>query len=498
MEKILNVIYNVLLAVVSPFFFASLFILNLNKNKKSEGYLYKFFPDAFKSLQEAAFEEGVWIHAVSLGEMRAAVKFIDLLKSEYGRKIYLSATTKTGFDFAYNIYKNDESVLIFYFPYDFLFSLRGLLKLVNPSLFISVETEIWPNLFSVLKKKNIPIALINARISEKSYKNYIRFKFFFGYIFKKIDAVLCISDIYCERFASFGVKKENMSRTGNIKFDMDASLIAGDIKEKSEILKKFIEFKTDNGEETAKTAYDETADANNGNVKAENAEKTGAKPTNKKTADAKTAKVIAAGSTHKGEEEAVIDTVIKLNKTDNDKNKIFLFLAPRHPERFDEVYKLLNGYVPEIEVYKLSSIYESALGLSRNDIPALKSNSTIVAVLVDIIGQLLTVYAICGAAFVGGSLVPSGGHNLLEPLVFGKPVIFGRYVQNFSEAAEEIIKNSAGRQVDSSLELYEALTDYLFNHKSADSAGKNGLNLIARNKGVSLRNLDYLHLKGYI
>jgi 3-deoxy-D-manno-octulosonic-acid transferase len=83
-------------------------------------------------------------------------------------------------------------------------------------------------------------------------------------------------------------------------------------------------------------------------------------------------------------------------------------------------------------------------------------------------------------------------------LVFGKPVIFGRYVQNFSEAAEEIIKNSAGRQVDSSLELYEALTDYLFNHKSADSAGKNGLNLIARNKGVSLRNLDYLHLKGYI
>ena len=135
MEKILNVIYNVLLAVVSPFFFASLFILNLNKNKKSEGYLYKFFPDAFKSLQEAAFEEGVWIHAVSLGEMRAAVKFIDLLKSEYGRKIYLSATTKTGFDFAYNIYKNDESVLIFYFPYDFLFSLRGLLKLVNPSLF---------------------------------------------------------------------------------------------------------------------------------------------------------------------------------------------------------------------------------------------------------------------------------------------------------------------------------------------------------------------------
>ena len=452
MGKTLSIIYNALLAIIFPFFFVTLFILNLNKNKKSEGYIYKFFPAAFKPLKKTAFQEGVWIHAVSLGEMRAAVNFIDLLRSEYGKKIYLSATTKTGFDFADNLYRSNDDVLTFYFPYDFLFSVRGILKLIKPSLFISVETEIWPNLFNILNKKNIPISLINARISEKSYKNYIRFRFFFGYIFKKIDAVLCISDIYCERFASLGVKKENMRRTGNMKFDMDASIIAGDINEKTQILEKFIERKTNNSEP---------------------------------------AKIIAAGSTHKGEEEVIADSVIKLNKL-NDKNKIFLFVAPRHPERFDEVYKLLNNYLPEIELYKLSSIYSSkdnnSCGLSENKV---------IVVLVDIIGQLLTVYGICGAAFVGGSIVSAGGHNLLEPLVFGKPVIFGRYVQNFSEAAEEIIKNSAGRQAGSPLELYEALADYLFNDKSADSAGKNGLNLIARNKGVSLKNLEYLNLKGY-
>ena len=453
MEKILNITYNALLILIFPFFFITLLILNLAKNKRSEGYLYKFFPSAFKSLKEEAFQEGVWIHAVSLGEMRAAVNFIDLLQSEYGKKIYLSATTKTGFDFADNLYKNNGNVLTFYFPYDFLFSARSILKLIKPSLFISVETEIWPNLFNILNKKNIPIALINARISEKSYKNYSRFKFFFGYIFKKIDAVLCISDIYCERFASLGVKKENMRRTGNMKFDIDASIIAADINKKTAILKKFIEHKTNNSEH---------------------------------------AKIIAAGSTHKGEEEIIADSVIKLSKL-NDKNKIFLFVAPRHPERFDEVYKLLNNYLPEIQLYKLSTIYSSkdnnSYGLSENKI---------VVVLVDIMGQLLTVYGICGAAFVGGSLVSAGGHNLLEPLVFGKPVIFGRNVQNFSEAAEEIIKNSAGRQIDSPLELYEALADYLFNDKSADSAGKNGLNLIARNKGVSIRNLEYLHYKGYL
>ncbi|MCL4429066.1 MAG: hypothetical protein M1276_08795, partial [Deltaproteobacteria bacterium] len=337
--------------------------------------------------------------------------------------------------------------------YDFLFSVRGILKLIKPSLFISVETEIWPNLFNILNKKNIPIALINARISEKSYKNYIRFRFFFGYIFKKIDTVLCISDMYCKRFASLGIKEENMRQTGNMKFDIDASLIAGDINEKTAILKKFIEYKTNNSEH---------------------------------------AKIIAAGSTHKGEEELIADSVIKLNKL-NDKNKIFLFVAPRHPERFDEVYKLLNNYLPGIEIYRLSSIYYSkdnnSFGLSE---------SKVVVVLVDIMPALLTVYGICGAAFVGGSMVSAGGHNLLEPLVFGKPVIFGRYVQNFSEAAEEIIKNSAGRQINSPLELYAALADYLFNDKSAESAGKNGLNLIARNKGVSLRNLEYLHYKGYL
>ncbi len=453
MEKTLSIIYNALLTIISPFFFITLFILNLTKNKKSEGYVYKFFPAAFKPLKKAAFQEGVWIHAVSLGEMRAAVNFIDLLQSEYGKKVYLSATTKTGFDFADNLYRSNDNVLTFYFPYDFLFSVRGILKLIKPSLFISVETEIWPNLFNILNKKNIPIALINARISEKSYKNYTRFRFFFGYIFKKIDTVLCISDMYCKRFASLGIKEENMRQTGNMKFDIDASLIAGDINEKTAILKKFIEYKTNNSEH---------------------------------------AKIIAAGSTHKGEEELIADSVIKLNKL-NDKNKIFLFVAPRHPERFDEVYKLLNNYLPGIEIYRLSSIYYSkdnnSFGLSE---------SKVVVVLVDIMGQLLTVYGICGAAFVGGSMVSAGGHNLLEPLVFGKPVIFGRYVQNFSEAAEEIIKNSAGRQINSPLELYAALADYLFNDKSAESAGKNGLNLIARNKGVSLRNLEYLHYKGYL
>ncbi len=466
MEKVLFAVYNIILLFLFPFFFIVLTFFNLTKNKKSEGYLYKFFPAAFKPLKKASFEEGVWIHAVSLGEMRAAVKFIDLLQSEYGKKIYLSATTKTGFDFADNLYKGSDNVLTFYFPYDFLFSVRGILKLIKPSLFISIETEIWPNLLNVLNKKNIPIALINARISEKSYKNYTRFKFFFGHIFKKIDAVLCISDIYCERFASLGVKKDNMLQTGNMKFDMDASLIAEDIKEKSEILKRFIEFKTNNNSETV---------------------------------EAKTAKIIAAGSTHKGEEEVIADSAIKLNKP-NDKNKIFLFVAPRHPERFDEVCKMLNNYSSEIELYKLSSIYDSyydSKDIKDNNGYGLSENKAVV-VLVDIIGQLLTVYGICGAAFVGGSLVPSGGHNLLEPLVFGKPVIFGRYVQNFSEAAEEIIKNSAGRQIDSPLELYDALADYLFNDKSADSAGKNGLNLIARNKGVSLRNLEYLHYKGYL
>ncbi|MHB1697869.1 MAG: 3-deoxy-D-manno-octulosonic acid transferase [bacterium] len=447
MKKILFAVYNILTLLLFPVFFIALIMLSLAKNKKSEGFFYKLFPFAFEPLRDSAFEGGIWIHAVSLGELRASVNFIELLQAEINKKIYLSITTKTGYDFAKNLYKNNKNILIFYFPYDFYFSVIYVLKFIKPILFISVETEIWPNLFNILSKKDIPIAVINARISDKSYKNYLYFSFFFKYIFEKIDLVLCVSEAYCRKFLSLGIKKENVHKTGNMKFDLNTALIAKGIEEKSRKLKEIFNC----------------------------------------------GKIIAAGSTHRGEESLILNAALELNELELNKNlkkgKIFLFIAPRHPERFDEVYDFLEKC--GIERYKLSSIYASDCNIE--DIEAFGAGESETAViLVDIIGELLTIYNICDAAFVGGSMINAGGHNVLEPLIFGKPVIFGRYIQNFLEIANEIIEIKAGKMANSPKELYDALVEYLYNEKAIETASKSGLALISQNKGVSKQNLNYL------
>jgi 3-deoxy-D-manno-octulosonic-acid transferase len=197
-------------------------------------------------------------------------------------------------------------------------------------------------------------------------------------------------------------------------------------------------------------------------------------------------KIIAAGSTHKGEENIILNAVMKLNR--NKKDKIFLFIAPRHPERFDEVFHFLEN--SGIKIYKLSFIYSPDF----NSDVCKSEGPKAVAILVDIIGELLAAYSICDAAFVGGSMVNAGGHNLLEPLVFGKPVIFGRYTQNFLEIAEEIIKTESGISVNSPQELDDALAEYLYNEKASKTASKNGLKLISQNKGSSQLNFNYLYI----
>ncbi|MDA8158559.1 MAG: 3-deoxy-D-manno-octulosonic acid transferase [Deltaproteobacteria bacterium] len=443
MEKALFFFYNIFLLCLFPLFFVALILFSLTKNKKSQGFFYKLFPFAYHGFKNNARENGIWIHAVSLGEIRASVNFIELIRGNSERKIILSSTTKTGYDFAKNLYKNKDDILIFYFPYDFYFSVKSILRHITPALFISIETEIWPNLFNMLNKKNIPIAVINARISDKSYKNYLNFSFFFKHVFKKIDTVLCISENYRKKFASLGVYPENIHITGNMKFDLNVELISGGIKEKSDKLKRIFSC----------------------------------------------GKIIAAGSTHEGEENMILNIAILLSKSFKE-DRIFLFIAPRHPERFEEVYNFVAK--TGIKIYRLSSVYSADF----NSDYCKPSEPETIVILVDIIGELLTVYSICDAAFVGGSMVNSGGHNLLEPLIFGKPVIFGKYVQNFLEIAEEITETKSGLSVNSSDELYDALASYLYDVKASAIAGKNGLELISRNKGSSQLNFSYL--SGYL
>ena len=419
--------------------------LYLIRDKRGAGFFNKLFPFLNRGVNELNFENGVWVHAVSLGELKASANFIDMLIKEIRKPVYLSVVTKTGYDYAKQCYgKDKEHIYIFYFPYDFYFSIKSVLGMLNPALFISIETEIWPNLFSMLKKRKIPVSIINARLSNKSYKNYLALNFFFKYIFESISLVLCTSGGYCDKFFEIGVKKENIHITGNMKFDSSLANFTEEIAKKMENLKNIF----------------------------------------------KGGRVIVAGSTHKEEERLILDAFVKLDKKDEN---FFLFIAPRHPERFEYVNNLISGY--NLQCYRLSSIYSSNYKLAppfNNDFKKAGSAGLKVVILVDIIGELMAIYSLCDVAFIGGSMVQAGGHNLLEPLFFGKPVIFGKYVENFSEIAGKIIEIRAGKKVASPEELYNALLYYLYDEKAIKDARESGLNLISQNKGSSLKNLRHI------
>lgn len=418
--------------------------LSIIKDKKAAGFFEKLFPFFKEDISRGAGKKGIWIHAVSLGEQMAASEFILKLLEEAKTPVYVSATTKTGFNYAKKFCENYEGrVNAIYFPYDFYFSVKKAISIINPSLFICIETEIWPNLFNMLNKEEAKITIINARVSEKSFSNYKAFLFFFRYVFSSINLVLCISSSYCEKFLALGFNSENLHATGNMKFD---SSLPFDRQEPGKISGLW-------------------------NILSSGF------------------KVITAGSTHEGEEKIILDIFLSLTP---DFKNIALFLAPRHPERFNYVWGLINE-LPlkpgggKIKCLRLSEIYEAG-----NKAEFFFKGEEKVIILVDIMGELGQIYNLCDVAFVGGSMIDAGGHNLLEPLFFGKPVVFGPYVENFTEIAEEIEKTGAGRKASTAFELQEAIRSYLSNEENSSTAKKGGMELIEKNKGVSMKNLIFL------
>ncbi len=425
-------IYNLLLFILLPFFVIVMLFFYLKKDKRSAGFFGKIFP-YFKD--KIKTDGGIWVHAVSIGEVSASINFIKLLREATKKPVYLSVVTKTGYRYAKANLK-DAVEHIFYFPYDFMFSAEIAVRSARPSCFISIETEIWPNLIRIMKNKGIPVFIVNARLSESSYRTYLRLKAFFNYVFKDIDLAACISESYLERFLKLGVRRNNIVVTGNMKFD-------GAQPEDIEKLKK------------EAIIYGSLM-----NIILE------------------TDKVIVAGSTHEGEEKLVLDAFLKLTEK-NGKN-IKLILAPRHPERVKYVEALI------LNTYKLPFIKLSQLPHINN------AGSKKCLIIVDEVGVLSKLYSLASVAFVGGSMVNFGGHNLLEPLFFGKPVIFGKYIYNFQEIADEIISKNTGIMVKDFNELYEAVSLFLYDENASLKAAINGQKLISINRGSSLKNVNLI------
>ena len=421
-------IYDIFFAVFSVIYLPYLVI----KGKAHKDFAQRLgrLPEIFHKLGKT---KPVWIHAVSVGEVLAVKNFIrEMLKKFPEKKIVLSTTTRTGNEIAEKIL--DEKVTKFYFPVDFSFVVRRVLDIINPSVFLLVETEIWPNLILELSKRKIPIVLINGRLSEKSFKGYRKIKFVFCKVLEKIDVFCMQSEPDKRRIIAMGAPEAKVKVTGNMKFDIDSS---------SKAFSKS-DFGIDEKEE-----------------------------------------LIIAGSTHGGEDEILIESYRELRKKMPNTR---LLLAPRHVDHAGRIKKLVEdkGFRATL-VTELKK--DKSLGNSRDAV-----------IILDTLGDLSSLYSIASIVFMGGSLIKRGGHNLVEPALFKKAILFGPYMHNFRDMMSLFLNNEAAICVKDKESLTGALEEVLKDYKKRTTLGENAKCLIDKSRGATERNINELekYIKGAI
>lgn len=376
-----RLIYSILFYILLPFIVVKLLI----RSRKAPAYksrIYERFALGLSNIKA----DGIWIHAVSVGESIAATPMIEaLLKSNPDLPITITCMTPTGSEQIKSIFGN--RVQHCYMPYDAACIARRFLKKIKPKIAIIMETELWPNHIYYCHKMSVPVVLANARLSERSAKGYAKFPKVTRPMFQSINWIAVQSKSEAERFIELGALPENVAVIGSIKFDINV----GDalVKKASDLRVKW---------------------------------QTANRPT------------WIAASTHEGEDEVILEAHRQLLAQYPD---ALLIIVPRHPERFDNVFKMSSQYFNTIKRSTGTSVEQN------------------VQVLIgDTMGELLFLYALADIAFVGGSLVDQGGHNVLEPVALNKPVICGAYLYNFQEITKQLIDAEALVVVNNSQELF--------------------------------------------
>jgi len=366
-------------------------------------------------------DESIWVHAVSVGEVLAARTLIADLRSAYPRlRLYLSTTTLTGQQLARRSVGDVDGV--FYFPFDWAFSVRRTLNRVKPRLFVMIETEIWPNLLRECRRRGVRTVLVNGRISYRSFPRYRLIRPFFRRVLADTDRFCVQGDEAARRLVELGADPARITVTGSLKFDALDAGAPPPGRGRQRVLRFF------------------RLSPN--------------RP------------VLVAGSTLKGEETAVI-RAFNLLRTRG--STPLLVIAARQPERFEEVERLCRQ--------------EGLSTVRRTELP-IDAEPRADAVVLDTIGELAELYQIGTVVFVGGSLVPGGGHNILEPAVFGKSIVFGPHMENFAEIADAFLANGAAIQVRSARELDEAVVGLMGDPVRRARLGAAARALVEANRGA--------------
>ncbi len=362
-------------------------------------------------------ESSIWVHAVSVGEVGASLRLLRTLKAQYPQShLILSTITDTGQKVA--LEKAPEGTTVVYLPFDLKYILDRCFRKARPRLFIVMETELWPNIFRTLAGYGIPVLVLNGRISEKSAAGYRKISFFMKKVFSYVSIFGMQGQVDADRISYIGAEKERVRVLGNFKFDMEISC-----------------------------AIPDWAKSLKGSV-------------------------IIAGSTHRGEEELILAAYSENRKFSPD---LKLILAPRHPERFEEVAEMLKdsgiSYTKRTEIKDLNT-------------------SDVSVILLDTVGELSSLYAVADIAIMGKSFEGIGGQNPLEPAYWAKPIICGPHMENFP-FIKDFYREGAAFEAEAAA-LPKKIKELLLAPDKAKAAGQKAKELYLMNSGAVDRAMEII------
>ncbi len=370
---------------------------------------------------------GTWLHAVSLGEVQAAAPLIErLLHDRPEEPLLVTTMTPTGSQRLRELF--GERVDHVYLPYDYPPAVARFLERTRPRQGILMETELWPNLLHACRRRDIPVLLVNARLSARSAAGYRKIGSLIRPALASLELVAAQTEADAVRFQALGMARERLHVIGNLKFDL--GLPPGIVEQGLALRRQF----------------------------------------------GVSRRISIAASTHEGEEEQVLQAFGALRDEFPD---LLLVLVPRHPERFNRVAALCRR-----------ANHSLVRRSQQPDGQPLPAETEIY--LGDSMGELPLLYAASDLTFVGGSLIPVGGHNPLEPAALGLPVIVGPHTFNFEMITRRLLEVEAARQIRDADELAQVLRDYLRNPEMRQRQGKNGRNFVAGNRGALQRLLALL------